>query len=342
MSDPISPDADSAQAPPEEPSPKPEPHEELVQETQPEGADDESNLQAAIEDAVAEGKIFAATEGKYQKKLAALAPKLLCVRREIHQREKTYKKGRRNGAPNWGKFLKAWRAETGVELCDKTIKKVLDEIDETKPAPQPKKPRAKTVTHDEVRKMTLALLAVHEALGNVDEHGSVLLRPEDIAPILELAPTAAELNRLLESLPDEAEAGGAASAQPSQAGPDQAGGAARPSTDPSSKPMPQPALTSGDAAGLTDAVIDKCTPEFEAVLNDLPPRNYAEVISRVARGVAKQFNRPGVGGFAIKVTHVLPKRVVGAEPAAGEGGRRQSLFQTPAPSSAGALETPAS
>lgn len=334
------------QLPSEGACPQPDRPTDAAQNTRPVGADDGSALQAAVEDALAEGKAFAVSEGNYKERLAALAPRLLLVRQEIHQREKGYRKGRRNGAPNWGRWLKSWRAEAGVKISDKTIKKVLDEIDETKPAPRPKKPRTKPITPAEARKMTVALLAMHEALGNVDEHGSVLLKPEDIAPILELAPSADQLNRLLERLRFDADGEQGTATMPTKgaptAAPGPAEGAAMPSPDPSTKQSPQSAVKIDQAAELVAAMVKECAPSFEGSPSDLPPGKCTEIIYRIAKDVSKQFRGPGVGGFSIKVSHHPPKRMVSAAPKPGQDNRQPSLFEMSAPNSQATLEKIAS
>jgi hypothetical protein len=315
------------QPPSQEACPQPDPSNDPVQDTRPKGADDNSILQAAVEDALAEGKTFAVSEGNYKERLAVLAPKLLRVRQEIHQRQEGYQKGRRNGAPNWGKWLKFWRAETGVRLSDKTIKKVLDEIDESKPAPREKKPRVKTITPAEARKMGLALLAVLEMLSNVDDKGKVTLGPDDIAPILEMAPSPEQLNRLLESLRQEAEA-----AEPSQAASAAASGPAETAgTSPVKPSSKRPTLRTGNADDLPDKIIEKCAPDFEAIPTDLPPSKCVDIIYDAAKEFAKQFRGPGIGGFSIKVSHIPPKRVVSAEPTPSQDKDQPSLFDMSLP-----------
>jgi len=341
MSDATDSASKGGQPPSEEACPQPDQPKDPAHDTQPVAEDLEAAFQSAQAAAIAQGKIFAVSEGDYHDKLAKLAPALSDVRKNIHQRQKGYKKGRRNGAPNWGKWLKFWRAETGVRLCDKTIKKVLDEIDEIKPAPREKKPRVKTITPAAARQMGLALLAMHEALSNQNEQGNVFLKPEDIAPILEIAPSPEQLNRLLESLRQEAE-----DAEPSQVAPaaDSGSGEIADSSSVNSSPeqSPQPELTTGDAAGLTAAVIQKCAPYFEAVLKDLPPSNYSETIRQVAKEIAKQFRGPGVGGFSVKVSHIPLKRVASPKPKPAEDNRQQSLFEMSAPNSQAELEKIAS
>jgi hypothetical protein len=306
---------------------QPEPSEDLAQETRPGAEDLEAEFQSAAAAAIAAGKDFAVTEGDYKAKLEVLLPELSKVRRNIHQRLEGYKKGRRNGAANWGKWLVIFRAETGVRLCDKTIKKELDKNDDVKPAPRPKKLRAKTITAAETRKMGLALLAVLEMLSNVDDKGKVTLGPEDIAPILEMAPSPEQLNRMLESLRQEAE-----TAEPSQAasaaasGPAETAGASP--LNPSSK---RSTLRTGDVDDLPDKVIEKCAPDFEAIPTGLPPKKYASIIYGVAKKVAKQFRGPGIGGFSIKVSHIPPKHVVSAEPTPSQDKDQPSLFDMSLP-----------
>lgn len=288
----------------------------------------DAELQTAQAAAIAKGKVFAVSEGNYDVDLADLLPEMSRVRKNLHQRQAGYKKGRRNGAPNWSKWLKFWRPETGVKLCDKTIKKLLDEFDQITPAPRPKKVRAKTITPAEARKMGLALLAMHEALSNPNEQGNVLLKPEDIAPILEMAPFPEQLNHLLESLRQDTEA-----AEPSQAAlaavPDPAETAGVPSVSDSSE---RPELRTPDAVRLTSAVIQKCASDFKAIPTGQPPSKYAEIIHCVAKGVAKQLSGPGIGGFSIKVSHIPAKRMASAESGPSPDPEQPSLFSASLPS----------
>ena len=322
MSEVTDPATKGGQPPSEDACPQPETSNDPVPEAQPGAEDVEAEFQSAAAAAIEKGKIFAASEGDYHAKLADLLPELSRVRKNRHQRQVGYQKGRRHGSPNWGKWLVIFRAETGVKLCDKTIKKELDKYDVVKPAPRPKKLRAKTITAAETRKMGLALLAVLEMLSNVDDKGKVTLSPEDIAPILEMAPSPDQLNRLLESLREEAGA-----AEPSQVAPAAAPGpgetvGASP-VIPSSK---RPTLRTDDADDLPDKIIERRAPDFEAIPTDLPPSKCVDIIYDAAKEYAKRFRGPGIGGFAIKVSHVPPKRVVSAEPTPSQDKDQPSLF----------------
>jgi len=163
---------------------------------------------------------------------------------------------------------------------------------------------------------------MHEALSNPNEQGNVLLKPEDIAPILEMAPSPEQLNRLLESLRQDTEA-----AEPSQAAsaavPGPAETAGVPSVSDSSERL---ALKTPDAVRLTSAVIRKCASDFEAIPTGQPPSKYAEIIHCVAKGVAKQFSGPGIGGFSVKVSHIPPKRMTSAESKPSPAPEQPSLF----------------
>ena len=328
------------QPPSDDACPEPDPSNYPAKEAQPEAEDLDAAFQSAQAAAIAQGKIFAVSEGDYLDKLAELAPALLEVRKNIHQRQKGYKKGRRNGAPNWGKWLKLWRAETGVKLCDKTIKRVLDELDQIKPAPRPKTPLVKAIATSLQKKMGLALLAVREMLDNVNEQGAVILKKEDIAVLRQILPAAAVLDRLVSNLPDEEIAEPSQVASATAPGPSETANTAPANQSPDESPLPD--LKSGDAALLSSRVIQQYGPALRAVAGDLPPSKRVGIIYGVARGVAMELSGPGIGGFSIKVDHIPPKREASGQPKPAEDDRQQSFFEMSAPNSQAELEKIAS
>ena len=327
--------ADSAtnagQLPSEDACPQPDPSNDPAQETQPGAEDLEAEFQSAQAAAIEKGKVFTVSEGDYHVKLADLLPELSRVRKNLHQRQDGYKKGRRNGAPNWGKWLKFFRAETSVTLCDRAIKKLIDEHEGIKPVPRPKKVRAKTITPAEARQMGLTLLAVHEALGKINDHGNVLLVAEDIAAILEMAPSPQQLDRLLESLGQEAEA-----AEPSKiasaAAPGPADTAGTPAAHPLAKESPQAPLKSGDVAGLTDRLIERSVQDFEAVLGNLPPDAFADAIGTLADRVQKKFRRPDFGRISVRASHIPRKPIISPKRRPGPDPEQPSLLSASLPS----------
>lgn len=298
---------------PEEACPQPEPAQEVAEETHAGRVDDDAEFQADLDDAIAEGKIFACSEGDYKTRLEVLIPKLAKLRRYTAQRQEDYVKGSRKGRPKWGALLKFFRAETSVTLCDKTIKKLIDEHEGIKPAPRPKKVRAGTIAPAETRQMGLTLLAVHEALSKVNDHGNVLLKSEDIAAILKMAPSPQQLNRLVESLGQEAEAAEASKIE-SAAAPGPADAARTPAANPLAKESTLPVLKSGDVAGLTARLIERSAPDFEAVLGNLPPDAFADAIRALGEGVQQEFRRPDFGRISIKASHIPRKPVISPKP----------------------------
>jgi hypothetical protein len=302
-----------------------------------EAGDDDAEFQADWAAAIAEGKIFAASEVDYKTRVTALIPKLAKLRKDTAQRRENYVKGSRKGRPKWGTLLKCFRAETGVTLCDKTIKTLIDEHEGIKPAPRPKKLRAPTITAAEARKIALALLAVHESLSQINEHGNVLLRPEDIAPILRIAPSPAELNRIVEGLSDEADTGNASGAAPDR---DEVAETSVP--NPSPKESSLPALKSGDVAGLMARLIERSFPDFEAVLGNLPPDAFADAIGTLADGFQKKFRRPGFGRIRTRTTYIPPKPLISPKLRSSPDPEQPSLFSMSAPDSRGGQEQIAS
>ncbi len=282
--------------------PQLEPSEHLTQETQPQ-ADLEAEFERAQAAAIFKGKIFASSEGDYLNRREELLPELSRVRKNIHQRQTCYKKGRRQGAPNWGRWLKFWRAQTGIKLSDKWLKKLLDEFDQIKPAP--KKLRAKTMPAPMQKKIGLALLAVFEMLANVDDQGKVTLSPEDIAIIHRMAPKADDLYRLIPGLPDEA------GQEPAQPFPEADPGPAE--TDGTSMVSPSStlsALGTSHECDLPAKVIQKCAPDFKAIPTGLPPTSTpASFTKSQSRSVG-----PTSEATQSNVSHIPPKRVALTEP----------------------------
>lgn len=333
MSFATNPASNEGQLQPEEPCQLPEMESGAVKETDPGIVNLEAEFQSAATAAIEKGKIFSVAEGDYHVKLADLLPELSRVRKNINQRLEGYKKGRRNGAPNWGKWLVTFRAETGVRLCDKTIKKELDIFDDVKPTPRPKKPRATTITSAEGRKMGLALLAMHEALSNVDEHGNVLLKPEDIAPILRMAPSSAKLNRIVEGLPDETEvqvdnSGIASGAAPD---PNETAGASLP--NPSLKESPLKPLKPGDVPALGDRLIEENLQGFETAFAVLPPDAFADGLRSFDAKIAERFRKPDGGRLSIKIQYIPAKPKGLSSRVSRKRPQNQSLFEIPTPES---------
>lgn len=258
--------------------------------------DDEAAFESAVAAAIEKGKIFAGSEGDYHARLADLLPELSRVRKHIHQRLESYKKGRRNGAPNWGKWLGGFKAETGVRLSDKTIKKELDIFDGIKPSPHPRKPRVKTVTAALARKMGLALLTVREILDKVQAGDSAVLTPEEIVMIQAMCPSTSELNRIVEALREDTEA----QLDPSDAdGHSDETARTRPSDPALEDPLPP--LKAGDVTGLTDRLIEQNLADFQAVFTGVRPDVFATRLHTLTATVANRFRKRGSAKIAIQV-----------------------------------------
>jgi hypothetical protein len=278
---------------------QPEQAESAAEGTRQEVADDEAELQSAAAAALEKGKIFATSEGDSRAKLTDLLPELLRVRKVICQREKTYQKGRRNGAPNWGRWLKDFKVQTGVRLSDKTIKKELDILEGIKPVPRPKKPREATIRVTQARQMGLALISVHEMLEKVNEHGTVILKQEDVAILGRMLPSAKVLDRLVSSLPNETEDAPIGPASPEAAGDH----ALQASGSPNSQ-AEHYEVKAGDGAALRDAMVAKCWGILEAGLGGLSPASAAATLLPTLDEISKLYLKSDEERIAFQIRHI--------------------------------------
>lgn len=306
---------DPAPIPPESPSPddnhepaaaEGEPAEPAAEE--PGDGDPDAALRAAQEAAIAEGRVFARPECDYHAGLAKLIPKLSEVRSRIAQRRENYQKGRRHGAPKWGQWLEGdFRAQTGVTLSAKTIKKYIDESEKKVRAPRVRKP-AVTINASTAKGLGLTSLAVVELLEKANEQGTVVLTPEDVAALRGMLPRAEEVTRLVSSLPDPGQ--GAASVKVSAVG---SAAQAVPGTP--TDPHPEPStVKAGDVGGLAAAFVQKCAPELDAVLGNATLHGVAAAVRSLAEVVRQKFHKPGCGRIVVQVRAIPAKPQIPREP----------------------------
>jgi hypothetical protein len=164
----------------------------------------DAGFQADEEVAFAAGKEFAATEGDYTAKLENLLPKLSRVRKTLAQRRTNCVKSRRGGVPNWRKWLDIFRAMTGVQLCNKTIKRHLDEFEGIKPVQRLKMRNPRAIPAETGKQLAVALLVAHDLVNAIRDKDSQDGIEDAIQCFLRAALSPAKLDKLLSSLQDEA------------------------------------------------------------------------------------------------------------------------------------------
>lgn len=302
---------------------------QAVEVTDPRVVDDDAEFKTDLEAAIAEGKVFAVSEADFNTRVAALIPKLAKVRKHTAQRQEDYVKGRRKGAPKWGHILKLFRAETGVTLCDKTIKRLIDEVEGIKPAPRTKTQRTKMIPPSLQKKMGLALIAVQEMLENVSEQGTVILKQEDIAVIRRMLPSAQVLERLVSNMPEESESAPTSNvlSEASASLPDPTSGSLE------NLQLRLSALKAGDGAGLANAINDNFSPLLKAVFGGLPPDSLAASVDSFAQVFLDTFRTPGTGRYTRRTLHIPIKPKAKSSGATAQRPQNPSLFDIAAPGS---------